>query len=232
MSAPLPTADEPTSIDLYKDGTRECDKISFDLITLKYETHYPFWYWQLIKTIRRKYGLDVATYFNAYVSQETEAVDEALEEIFEESKVHLKPNLDRLCRGVLQNFVQLSRSISMKSHSGLDAFVQFHADLCNMDFFCHVEFLQTWSVVFKPCTLEDIGKMLEHEAMLFEIPFDERALLRTLCCPEIRNPKALVEIHWRQFLVDHVDIRKRLFLANESEELRCFDFEEYITFPE
>lgn len=68
------------------------------------------------------------------ISQETEAVDEALEEIFEESKVHLKPNLDRLGRGELQ----LSRSISMKSHSGQDAFVQFHADLCKMNFFGHV----------------------------------------------------------------------------------------------
>lgn len=87
-------------------------------------------------------------------------------------------------------------------------------------------------MVFKPCPLEDFGKKIELEAMLFEIPFDEAALLQTLCYPEIRSPSALVEIHWTQFLVDHVDIRKRSFLVYRSEDLRFFDFEEFITSPE
>lgn len=228
MYAPLPIADKPVSVDLYKDGMNEGDIITFKLITLKSKAHYPFWYWNLIKEIRLKYWLQVAVYFNAYVSQETEAMDKALEQIPEEKKVELKPDLDLLCRRVFQELVRVRRPKSMKGDWGLDDFVHFHADMCKMNLVDHIKYLRTWSVVCKPCQFKDYGIRVELKAMLYDIPYDEHVLLGLMNFSEVQDFVELVRAHWRQFKVDQVDIRKRLFLANQSPALRCVNYKRLI----
>lgn len=136
-----------------------------------------------------------------------------------------------LCTRVLQKLVRLPRLIGMKNRTGLDAFVQFHADCCKMDLDGYTDFLRTWSVVYQPCPLKDFGKKIELKSMIDHPPPGELDLLELMCFPEIQDHRELVEIHWEQFKVDHVDIRKRLFLANKTDNLLSYFFERFASSP-
>lgn len=125
-------------------------------------------------------------------------MDKALEQFRGEEEVKLKPDLDTLCRRVFQELVLVSRPKSMKGDWGLDDFAHFHADMCKMNLVDHLNYLRTWSVVYKLCQFKDYGIGVELKAMLYETPYDEEVLLGLMNFSEAQDIEELVELHWRQ----------------------------------